>query len=428
MDAIALQYHIKHAIQTKNVRSLENCLKKIIIFSKENNGDSMNCFYFILRHTYQIMNSFYLQNQPLQCSEDLLWLEKILPSNHFFHPVLLRLKAAIAFYQGNLVDAIKYSRLTLRHYLIFLQKPELKELIGASHFMYMLRETCIVESLDFTGIPFALQDLILPKTLQNYDPQYPLITAYGNSPYFQYYSERFLKVLDNLSPNIHCLLVIGDLDAESQALAEKLQAQYPNFHYTDDPIAKTFQDPEKLPTFCSFRRFTYMEQILDFIPNLHLITLDLDLFLHSDFSKIIDYTRNTPLSYHSGNAVFEPLNVFAGGLISLCDGKIARNFTKHVNDYLQKKMNEPRIFWIMDQYALFYGYQYLSLEERKLCKNISDITNFSLSHLGSNVAENEMFAQDKNMKADQRFSPDLLKNCNILLEPETLKPKFIPYS
>ena len=423
------------AIKNRDLSALHHTFPKLI---EEYDGKYVIVgFHLFLNSIFDLTNGCYLKAQTgdknwQEIQDCFDWLLKKLGDNHILSPAIYHSYASFLMMNNEMPKAILYYRRAFYFLMLFKNQAKLPIEITFRDIDFLLRQNCIIEDYDKNSPAYKFEKLNLPESLKACSKGSSLFTAYGDAAYFKKYARRFIEGVQSLSPDFHSFLVIGDADSESLADAEALQQEYPHFHYCTESIAKKFKQDNFLPIYCSMRRFMYIDELLDWIPNLHLVTLDIDLFLHKEFMIFVDYARTAPVTFHAPlNMHFDPLNFCSGGFISIQESLIGRKFIQKTKDYLTKKAHEDYLYWIMDQYGLFYGYYSLSPFERAQCKNIFDKNTenftFSMTHHGYLEAEKTLYQQDYKIKReDKRFGTELFYKYNITFAPETLKLIFTP--
>ncbi len=403
-------------------------LKKILTQYQIENGafPIFDFFMFLRAHIINMSCQDFLREKSMNPKKykKILWLQETLKDTPYVLSVLLSL-AYIHSYKNELNEAAKLYRIAFAHYMKSLQQTGLQTPLSNTWFWF-LNYALFNEPTIPDGQGFALEKLQLPETLTNSLPEETLITAYGNAPYIMRYAKRFIEGIREFCPDIHILLVAGDADDECKNYCETLQSENKGLHIAYEKIDKTFQTKNFLHTYCSLRRFTYIDDIFEKIGNQHLITLDLDLFINDNLNHIIDDMKSVSIGYESNkNSLFTCENVFSGRFLKFDNSKASQRMRYHLSDYLRKKLHSSDLIWIVDQNAIFHAWQVAKLtrEEKSLCRNLKDIyQNSSHLHIGITNEEKQLFDEDRDIKMqDSRLALIVLPQ-HIRFDDKTLKP------
>ncbi len=404
-------------------------LKRILAQYQKESGNVPIFGFFTCLSTYIIQMSCrdFLREKPIASKKHtkILWLQETLKDTPYLLSILLAL-AYMNSYKNELNEATKLYRIVFAHYAKLLQQTE-SRLICPLSWIWLLNYALFNEPTIPDGQVFPLEKLQLPETLKGDPlPEETLITAYGNAPYIMRYAKRFIEGIREFCPDIHILLVAGDADDECKNYCETLQSENKGLHIAYEKIDKAFQTKNFLPTYCSLRRFTYIDDIFEKIGNQHLITLDLDLFINDNLNHIIDDMKSVSIGYESNkNSLFTCENVFSGRFLKFDNSKASQRMRYHLSDYLRKKLHSSDLIWIVDQNAIFHAWQVANLtrEEKLLCRNLKDIyQNSDEFRLGATDAEKKLSDEDRASKIQyNNLSLNILPQ-HIRFDDKTLKP------
>ncbi len=390
-------------------------------------------FYMVIkRYFLQPTTTSFLAQQPIATEKmaTLGWLETTFKNNPYEISMLL-VRGNIALYNNQLADASKLFRQSLLLYMNFLSKNKLT--LSSNHaWRWMLNYALCTDPAEADGEPYPLTPLQLPDALINKAPQ-TIITAYGNAPYIQKYAERFTHGVSELMPEVEILLVVGNKtqgrDAETDAIITKLQQQFPKLHFADETIPETLQQKHLLHTYCSARRFSYLQDIITQSACQQLITVDIDWFIQPILKDSIEYVTDAPIGYISIiDLTFSGENIFSAGFLKVNNGEMCKKYCEELHDYLAKKFASKHLLWSMDQYALFHAWQNsVPPQEQKKCRNINELnkdeSHTKHLHVGFTEDEQERYK----IEAMEKTSEDSrLKNVimpqNVSFDGETLRP------
>ncbi len=389
-------------------------------------------FYLIIKEAVlQYKNGDFLAQKPIAKEKMaiLRWLETTLKNNPYEMSMLL-VRAHIALYNNQLDDASRLFRQSLMLYMNFLRKNKLS-IPSAQTWQWMLNYALFTEPTEAEGKPYPLTPLQLPDSLINKAPT-TIITAYGNAPYIQKFAERFTHGVSELMPEAEILLVVGNKtqnrDAETDAIITKLQQQFPKLHFADETIPQNFQQKHLLHTYCSARRFTYLQDIITQSACQQLITIDIDLFIQPILKDSIEYVTDAPIGYISTlDMSFSGENMFAAGFLKVDNGALAKKYCEELYDYLAKKFTSNHLLWVVDQYALFHAWQNsVPAEERQKCRNINDCnldeSHTKYLHIGHTEEEQALFTQERAEKVKDSRLRSIVTPQNVTFDEQTLRP------
>ncbi|MCH9844275.1 MAG: hypothetical protein K0U39_02090 [Alphaproteobacteria bacterium] len=421
-----LRQSFQSAVRRQDSKALH---RNLDIYAKEFPGLPINEFFLCISNDMlKLTCQDFLTQTPITQKkyQQILWLKEELKQSPFMLSVMMAI-AYINSYTGDLDNASKLYRNILIQYTHLLNTTN----IGISDFNswgWLINYSNFSEPRTIDIKPFPLPKLIIPDGLpKNVKTGEKIITAYGNAPYIMRFAERFVSsITTHIGSDVNILLVAADADEVCKNHCQQLQQAYPQLHVTFETIPDNFKNQDVLSTYCSLRRFTYIDDIFEAIGDHCLITLDLDLFINQDFKIIVDKVIDAPFGFYSSkNDIFSSENIFGAGYVIFNNSAIAQRIRYHLNDYLRKKLQTGNIDWVIDQYALFHALQCANLtkQERASCYNISDaFDNIAQFHFGTSEQETLLYQQEREEKAkDTRFFMNI-KPKNIIFDKETLCP------